>query len=177
MTPSTVQWQVTTHGPDQAIALGRCIGQAIQTNLFIALSGDLGAGKTTFTKGLVAGMGIPAPVTSPTFTLINDYETERGLQARRLVHVDVYRLETASTAELDGIGFSDLMDDLEAPDTPGLLVLVVEWADRLGPLLPQHRLDVISAPHADDPDARLVTLRAWGLTAESLLQHSQKAWR
>ena len=161
--------QLVTHGPEETIALGRRIGQAIQANLFIALSGDLGAGKTTFTSGLAAGLGIPVPVTSPTFTLVNDYMTGHRSQARRLVHMDVYRLEGSSAIELDGIGFGDLMDELEAPADFGLLVLVMEWADRLGPRLPEDRLDVSSVTDEDDPDVRVFTLRAWGETATDLL--------
>lgn len=182
-TPTATQWRLITHGPDETVALGRRIGQAIQGNLFIALSGDLGAGKTTLTTGLAAGLGISAPVTSPTFTLVNDYTfdklstsaTGRASQARRLVHVDVYRLEGSNAAELDGIGFGDLLDDLEASDSYGLLVLVVEWADRLGPLLPEERLDVTSVADEDDPDVRVFTLAARGETATALLHRLTEA--
>ncbi|MBI3958600.1 MAG: tRNA (adenosine(37)-N6)-threonylcarbamoyltransferase complex ATPase subunit type 1 TsaE [Chloroflexi bacterium] len=181
--PTHTQLRLTTHGPEETVALGRRIGQAIQSNLFIALSGDLGAGKTTFTAGLAAGLGIPVPVTSPTFTLVNDYTfdklstsaTGRGAQARRLAHMDVYRLEGSSAAELDGIGFGDLLDDLEAADDCGLLVLVMEWADRLGPLLPEERLDVTSVSDEEDPDVRVFTLTARGETATALLQRLAEA--
>lgn len=167
--------RLTTRGPEETVALGRRIGQAIQSNLLIALSGDLGAGKTTLTAGLAAGLDIPAPVTSPTFTLVNDYQTGRGVQARRLVHVDVYRLEGGSAAELDGIGFSDLLDDLDAPESYGRLVLVVEWADRLGSLLPEERLDVTSIARENDPDVRVFTLAAQGEMATALLQRLMEA--
>ncbi len=173
LTTRTTQTQlrVTTHGPEETVALGRRIGQAIHSNLFIALSGDLGAGKTTLTAGLAAGLGIPARVTSPTFTLVNEY----AFRDRRLVHADVYRLEGSSAAELDGIGFGDLLDDLARADQRELLVLVMEWADRLGPLLPEERLDVTSISDEDDPDARFFTLAAWGETATTLLQQLLEA--
>lgn len=161
---------LTTHGPEETIGLGQRIGQAIRSNLFIALSGDLGAGKTTFTKGLAAGLGLPVTVTSPTFTLVNEYAQGKGPTARRLVHVDVYRLEGGGPAELDGIGYGDLLDDLEASPGYGLLVLVVEWADRLGALLPEERLDVESISDEDEPDVRRFSLRAWGEAATGLLQ-------
>jgi len=159
-----------THSPEETVALGKRIGQAIQSNLFIALSGDLGAGKTTFTKGLAAGLGLPATVTSPTFTLVNEYVQGKSSQARRLVHVDVYRLEGGGPAELDGIGYGDLLDDLEASASFGLLVLVVEWADRLGAFLPEERLAVESISDEDEPDVRHFVLRAWGKTATALLR-------
>lgn len=164
------QWHVTTHSPQATEALGRRIGQAIHANLFIALSGDLGAGKTTFTKGLAAGLGLPGTVTSPTFTLVNEYRQERGSQARRLAHVDVYRLEGGNAAELDGIGYGDLLDDLEAGDAFGLLVLVVEWADRLGGFVPEEGLAVTTTPDEDEPDVRHFSLRAWGEEPVALLQ-------
>ena len=160
---------LTTRSPEETIALGKRIGQAIQSNLFIALSGDLGAGKTTFTQGLAAGLGLPVIVTSPTFTLVNEYTQGKGSQARRLVHADVYRLEGGGPAELDGIGYGDLLDDLDAPATFGLLVLVVEWADRLGAFLPEERLDVASISDEEAPDVRRFSLRAWGQAATALL--------
>ncbi|MCL4834465.1 MAG: tRNA (adenosine(37)-N6)-threonylcarbamoyltransferase complex ATPase subunit type 1 TsaE [Caldilineaceae bacterium] len=163
-------WQTITHHPAETEALGRRIGQAIRANLFIALSGDLGAGKTTFTKGLAAGLGLSATVTSPTFTLVNEYRQERGFQARRLVHADVYRLEGGSAAELDGIGYGDLLDDLEADESFGLLVLVVEWADRLGSLLPAQRLAITSRLDEEAADFRIFALHAFGPNATALLQ-------
>ena len=161
---------LTTYSPEETVALGRRIGQAIESNLFIALAGDLGAGKTTFTKGLAAGLGLPHTVTSPTFTLVNDYSYGRGSLARRLVHVDLYRLEGSSPAELDGIGFGDLLDDLEASAEFGLLVLVVEWADRLGQQMPGERLDIASALDEEQPDVRRFTLTALGERAVDLLR-------
>jgi len=178
---AATELHLTTRGPDETVALGERIGQAIRSNLFIALSGDLGAGKTTFTRGLAAGLGIPHPVTSPTFTLVNDYAIGRGSQARRLVHVDVYRLdgvtgaeqvsgaEQISGAELDGIGFGDLLDDLEAPADFGLFVLAMEWADRLGTLLPEERLEVWSLSDEEEPDLRRFTLTGQGESALELL--------
>lgn len=162
--------ELITHGPEETILLGERIGQAIRSNLFIALSGDLGAGKTTFTKGLAAGLGLPVTVTSPTFTLVNEYAQGKGSQTRRLVHVDVYRLEGGGPAELDGIGYGDLLDDLDATPDFGLLVLVVEWADRLGAFLPEDRLAVQSISDEDEPDVRRFSLRAWGETAAALLE-------
>ena len=161
---------LTTRSPEETIALGQRIGQAIRSNLFIALSGDLGAGKTTFTKGLAAGLGLPVTVTSPTFTLVNEYVQGKGPAARRLVHADVYRLEGGGPAELDGIGYGDLLDDLASSSSFGLLVLVVEWADRLGAFLPEERLDVESISDEEAPDVRRFSLRAWGEAATALLQ-------
>jgi len=75
--------------PDATRALGRRIGAAVEPGQVIALRGDLGAGKTTLAQGIAEGLGIAARVTSPTFTLVAEYQSEHGL---RLVHVDAYRL-------------------------------------------------------------------------------------
>ena len=161
--------QLTTRSADETIALGRRLGQAIDANLFIALSGGLGAGKTTLTTGLAAGLGLADTVTSPTFTLINDYGRGRGSQTRRLVHMDIYRLDGDSDAELDGIGYGDLLDELDEGGS-GLLVLVVEWADRLGHSLPDERLEIAGSDGEDDPNSRTFTLTAWGAGPAAILQ-------
>jgi tRNA threonylcarbamoyladenosine biosynthesis protein TsaE len=92
------------------------MGQAITRPVSIALTGDLGCGKTTFVKGLARGLGVDKryPVTSPSFTLINEYPAARNL---RLCHLDLYRL--GSLEELIHIGF----DDIAGTDA----VIVVEW--------------------------------------------------
>jgi len=96
----------------------------------VALVGPLGAGKTAFVQGLAEGLGVdPAEVSSPTFAIASEYPEVGGL---RLVHVDLFRLE--SEAELEATGFRDLL----APD----VVLAVEWADRLPQALPRDRLEV-----------------------------------
>ena len=96
----------------------------------LALAGDLGAGKTAFTQGLARGLGITEPVTSPTFTLINQYRTAEGIS---LQHVDSYRLANAPL-EMWDVGLADLFagDD----------IVVIEWADRIPGLLPAEHLEI-----------------------------------
>ena len=79
-----------SHSPAETESLGEKFGRAAQSGLVIALSGDLGAGKTQFVKGLARGLGISARVHSPTFTLVNEY----GGGRLKLFHLDLYRLET-----------------------------------------------------------------------------------
>lgn len=107
-----------SHSPAETEALGERWGRAAQTGLVLALSGDLGAGKTQLVKGLARGLGVTARVHSPTFTLVNEY----GGGRLRLFHLDLYRLET--TAQIQSAGVEEFLQ----PDG----VAVIEWAERLG---------------------------------------------
>ena len=93
----------------------------------IELVGDVGAGKTTFTKGLARGLEITEEITSPTFTISKVYENSHG---QKLVHYDFYRLENP------GIMVEDLFENLQDPQT----VTVIEWADTVSEILPANHL-------------------------------------
>jgi tRNA threonylcarbamoyladenosine biosynthesis protein TsaE len=111
--------KITCTGARETIDLGHRLGQAICRGVAIALTGDLGTGKTTLIQGLARGLGVDEAyyITSPTFTIINEYPAGDF----RLCHLDLYRL--ADPEELDYIGFSDLL-------TPAT-ILAVEWPDML----------------------------------------------
>jgi tRNA threonylcarbamoyladenosine biosynthesis protein TsaE len=96
----TPAWEITTCSALETLALGRRVGALARPGLVLALYGDLGAGKTVFVQGLARGLGVPekCPVTSPTFTLINEYPGRL-----RLFHIDLYRI--SDLVELDDIGF------------------------------------------------------------------------
>ena len=106
-----------SHSPAETELLGECWGRAAQSGLVIGLSGDLGAGKTQLVKGIARGLGIPARVHSPTFTLVNEY----GGGRLRLFHLDLYRLETHR--QMVSAGLQEFLQ----PDG----VTVMEWAERL----------------------------------------------
>lgn len=110
--------------------VGACLARLLRAGDVIALSGELGTGKTTFVQGLAAGLGITVPVTSPTFILINRYRAPDG---RVLQHVDCYRLANAPL-EMWDIGLTDLYD--------GGGIVVIEWADRIPGLLPEEYLEI-----------------------------------
>lgn len=112
---------------DHTVRLGEALGRRLNAGDVVALTGDLGAGKTAFVQGIAFGMGIRGRVTSPTFTIVNEYEGPIPL-----FHVDFYRLEHA--AELINIGFEEYFE------RGG--VVVVEWAERFVDALPADRLDV-----------------------------------
>ncbi|MDM8001021.1 MAG: tRNA (adenosine(37)-N6)-threonylcarbamoyltransferase complex ATPase subunit type 1 TsaE [Dehalococcoidia bacterium] len=121
---------VVTRGPSATRELGERIGEELGPGSVIALIGELGCGKTCFTKGICAGLAIPKKqVNSPTFAFVNEYH------GRLLVlHLDLYRIEDASTG-LD-VGIMDYL----ARARNG--VAVVEWAEKVLPLLPDERLVV-----------------------------------
>ena len=116
-TNSTPMATFISHSPAETESLGEKFGRAAQSGLVIALSGDLGAGKTQFVKGFARGLGISARVHSPTFTLVNEY----GGGRLKLFHLDLYRLETPAQILSAGVG------EFLSPDG----VSVVEWAERI----------------------------------------------
>ncbi len=103
--------------------LGCRIGMLLKEPICIALTGDLGAGKTHFSQGLAKGLGIREKVTSPTFTIINSYDTGRF----PFYHVDLYRLEDEE--ELEAIGFHEYLSDA---------VSVIEWANKFPESFPEN---------------------------------------
>ena len=130
-----VSRQVVTHSPEETIGLGRQIASDLAPPLIVLLVGDLGAGKTTLAKGLIAGLGVASEddVTSPTFTLIHEYGPAEG-GGLRVYHVDLYRIETPR--ELQTLGLEDLLAERA--------VVIVEWGEKLGPFfrraLPEGRM-------------------------------------
>ncbi len=106
-----------SHCPAETEALGEKLGRAAERGWVIALTGDLGAGKTQFVRGLARGLEIPGRVHSPTFTLVNEYAGGR----LKLFHLDLYRLETPEQILSAGI------EEFLSPDG----VSVIEWAEKL----------------------------------------------
>ncbi len=116
-----------THSAEETIQLGRQVARQLVPPVVVLLAGDLGAGKTTFAKGLVAGLGVAAEedVTSPTFTLVHEYgpqQQEEKEDALRVYHVDLYRIDTER--EMETLGLEDLMAERA--------VVIVEWGQKLG---------------------------------------------
>jgi tRNA threonylcarbamoyladenosine biosynthesis protein TsaE len=112
--------------PEQTRRLGMRLGAFLQAGDAICLQGDLGAGKTTFVQGVAQGWGSLDPASSPTFVLVNDYTRSDGCH---LAHLDAYRIDSLGEAE-------EL--DLDALLVQG--AVVVEWPERIEPVLPPERL-------------------------------------
>jgi tRNA threonylcarbamoyladenosine biosynthesis protein TsaE len=138
--------EITT--PEQMRELGERIASVLRPGDLVLLDGDLGAGKTTLTQGIGAGLGVSAAVTSPTFVIARVHRDGRI----PLVHVDAYRL--GATVDVDDL---DLDASIEDSAT------VVEWGEGLVEGLSEHRLEVrIERPASDDDETRTVTLSAVG---------------
>jgi len=132
-------------GPDDTREAAAAIAPFLAEGDVVALSGELGAGKTCFVQGAARALGVTTRVTSPTFTLVRTYPSDPVL-----VHCDVYPLDRLQDVV-------DLGDEVLAPD----VVTMIEWGDAISPLLPDDRLDielVLADPLAPDGD-RLI--RVW----------------
>ena len=114
--------KIITHSPEETIEFAKKIGSKLKGGDVVAYKGGMGAGKTTFTRGLAVGMGLPDEVTSPTFALVNEY---RGKELT-LYHFDMYRIVDAD--ELETTGFFDYMSE----DS----VIAVEWSENIIDALP-----------------------------------------
>lgn len=114
-----------THSPEETISFARKLGKRLRAGDVLAYRGDLGAGKTTFTRGLALGMGLPDMVTSPTFALVHTY----GEPPRMLCHFDMYRI---TEEELETTGYYDY--------PPDECVFAVEWSENIENALPAHAL-------------------------------------
>ena len=114
-----------TYSPEETIKFAEEVGKLLKGGEIIAYKGSMGAGKTTFTRGLCIGLGLPDEVTSPTFALVNEY---RGKIT--LYHFDMYRIQSAD--DLETTGFYDYISD----DS----VLAVEWSENISEALPQNTI-------------------------------------
>ena len=142
-----MEYNFITHSPEETISFAEKIGRLLNAGDFIAYDGDLGAGKTTFTRGLAVGMGLPDEVSSPTFAIVNEYH---GRDKTTLYHFDMYRI--GSSEELETTGFYDYPLDES--------VFAVEWAENIEDAFPENVIQ-IKISRIDD-DVRKITI----ITAE-----------
>ncbi len=149
MTPVAVDMRLRTRSADDTRALGTALAAVLRPGDVVLLAGDLGAGKTTLTQGMAAGLGVTDPVTSPTFTLVRSHRVDAaaGPGVRTLLHADLYRLDRV--AEVVDLGLDELVEEGA--------VAVVEWGDVAAPVLGPDVLVVTlsedGAPGHDVPGA------------------------
>ena len=144
--------EIRVHSLKETEALAIQIANALSVPALITLSGDLGAGKTTFTKGLAKGLKIEGTITSPTFTILKSYEGNDIT----LHHMDAYRLEGI----VQDLGFEEEIYDESA-------VCVIEWSHFIEYALPEERLEISISIDGDD---RLFHLVAHGSKYETVLE-------
>ena len=136
---------IESFGPGDTYSLGQRLGREAKKGDIFCLNGDLGVGKTVFTQGFAAGLGITEPVNSPTFTILQQYDEGR----LPLYHFDVYRIGDVS--EMDEVGYEDCFY--------GDGVTLIEWPERIRELLPVHVVTVTIEKNLEKGfDYRKITL-------------------
>lgn len=134
--------KIVSNGEEETKATGKWIGSLLETGDIVCLEGDLGTGKTALTKGIAEALGIDEMITSPTFTIVNEYSGNL-----KMYHFDVYRINDPE--ELYDIGFEEYIYDRA--------VVVIEWADLIKELIPSENIWVkIGKELGTDPDIRII---------------------
>ena len=136
-----------SHSVAETESIGQKLGASLSPGTVLAYRGDLGMGKTAFTRGLARGLGCSGRVTSPTFTIVNEYEGRIPL-----FHFEMYRLPDADA--LFDIGWEDYLD------RDG--VCAVEWSERVADALPPETLYVTIARHPENENWRIITVEGGG---------------
>jgi tRNA threonylcarbamoyladenosine biosynthesis protein TsaE len=147
--------EIVSTSATETFTFGQCLGRLLQPGDLVALTGDLGAGKTCCIQGIAAGLEVAeqSVVTSPTYTLIHEYQGRLPLY-----HFDVYRLAQAD--DLYDLGYEEYFY--------GWGVTVIEWADRITEFLPEQRLAVHVALRPDL--SRAIQLQAYGAHYQQIVQ-------
>lgn len=146
-----MEYKIITKDEIETIELAQNFEAEKFPNMIICLDGELGSGKTVFTKGIANALGIEETITSPTFTIIKEYQGELPLY-----HMDVYRLD----GDIDGVGIEDYFNKGG--------VVVIEWANTIKDILPEERLDIKFK--VVDENKRSITLIPHGTKYEELCE-------
>ena len=149
-----MEYKITTYSEEETIELAQNIESEKFPNMVICLRGDLGSGKTVFTKGFAKAMEITEEVTSPTFNIIKEYTTGE----MPLFHMDVYRLD----GKVDELGIEEYFTKKG--------VTIIEWADLIPDVLPDRRLDIKIRSSEEDEDKRIITITPYGKKYEELCE-------
>lgn len=148
-----MEYKVTTKNEMDTIELAQNFESEKFPNMIICLDGELGSGKTVFTKGIANALGIKESITSPTFTIIKEYEGELPLY-----HMDVYRLD----GKVEDLGIEEYY-------TKGGIT-IIEWADMIPDYLPEKRLDIKIKNSSEDENKRTIILTPHGSKYEEVCE-------
>ena len=149
-----MEYKITTYSEEETIELAQNIESEKFPNMVICLRGDLGSGKTVFTKGFAKAMEVKEEVTSPTFNIIKEY-TSGELP---LFHMDVYRLD----GNVEDLGIEEYYTKKG--------ITIIEWADMIPDYLPEERLDIKIKNSTEDEDKRIITLTPYGSVYEDICE-------
>ena len=149
-----MNYKVVTYSESETIELAQNIESEKFPKMVICLEGELGSGKTVFTKGFAQAMEITEEVTSPTFNIIKEYTTGE----LPLYHMDVYRLD----GKVDDLGIEDYYTKKG--------VTIIEWSDTISDYLPEKRLDIKIKNSGDDEDKRTIIITPHGKKYEDLCE-------
>ena len=147
-------YKVISRSEQDTIELAENIESEKFKNMVICLIGELGSGKTIFTKGFASSLEVTEDVTSPTFNIIKEYTTGE----LPLYHMDVYRLD----GNVEDLGIEDYFDKGG--------ITIIEWADMIEDYLPKNRLEVRFKLSDDDEDTRIITITPYGQQYEDLCE-------
>ena len=147
-----MDYKITTYSEEETIELAQNIESEKFPNMVICLRGDLGSGKTVFTKGFAQAMEITEEITSPTFNIIKEY-TSGDMP---LYHMDVYRLD----GKVDDLGIEEYYTKKG--------ITIIEWADMIEDYLPEKRLDIKIKSSTEDENKRIITIIPYGRKYEEL---------
>ena len=158
--------EIVTHRPAETAAIGEALASCLRDGDVVLLHGDLGAGKTTLAKGIASALGVENVVSSPSFSLVNEYDTGLTAEVSRLYHLDLYRLR--SEDDLASIGFDDFMATADG-------ITLVEWPERASTALPERFL-LVEIETVGSGSRRLRFLatpddEVWSRRVESLRSH------
>ena len=149
-----MDYKLTTYSEEETIELAQNIESEKFPNMVICLRGDLGSGKTVFTKGFAKALEVKEEVTSPTFNIIKEYTT--GVFP--LFHMDVYRLD----GNVEDLGIEEYYTKKG--------ITIIEWADMIPDYLPEERLDIKIKNSSEDEDKRIITIKPYGAAYEELCE-------
>lgn len=148
--------EIESHSIEETRSIGHKVGKRLRPGDMICLNGDLGAGKTTLTKAIAEALGIDDTITSPSFTIVNEYYGDVNLY-----HFDVYRIDDIE--EMYDLGYEEYFY------SDG--ICVIEWSDMIEEILPKERL-VITLLNTGTDDSRLIKIEAYGERYEELVREA-----
>ena len=147
-----MEYKITTNSEFETVELAQNLESEKFENMVICLDGELGSGKTIFTKGFANALGIDESITSPTYTIIKEYLTGE----MPLFHMDVYRLD----GEYEGVGIEDYFNKNG--------VVIIEWAKTIMPIIPEERLEIKFK--IIDENKRVLIIKPYGKRYEELCE-------